>query len=154
MNALNALNTNNLVSNLRRRAGRVAFVAALAGAGLASAMPASALSVKQLAGAWQAAIIANGGCGVGSKVVTFTLNTEGAATNAVETFNTPTCGEGTQKGTFTVTSLSADGSGKATLDFGGNVFNFVIQVNSTANEFNMVEITDSGNYELGTAILQ
>jgi hypothetical protein len=106
--------------------------------------------VANLAGTWQVAIELNGGCGVGSKVVTFTLNTTGTGPASYEA-NTAECGPGSGTGTMTITSLHADGSGIAVLSL-NYVGNFDIQVSPNGQVMNMVEVADTGNYDVGTAV--
>ncbi len=130
-------------------------------AALATIVPASAksqtvrpeMSVSSLAGPWQATLFITGGCGVGTKLVTFTLNSGGLAL-ATETFHTDTCGDNTETGTFRITSLNSTGTGTAQLIVDQVVFNFSIQVAASGDIFNMVDVTDYGNYEEGSAIHQ
>jgi hypothetical protein len=146
--------------NSRRQPARLAFlVALLLVTFIAVASPASAaddktITVAKLAGPWQATLIIDGGCGLGTKLVTFTLKSTGVASDAVGTYHTPSCGDDSETGSFTVTALNSFGTGTAQLDFGGTVFNFSIQVAKNGQAFNMVDITDSGNYEEGTAVKQ
>ena len=110
-------------------------------------------SLTQLAGSWQATLLIDGGCGIGTKLVAFDLNSSGEG-RAVGLYHTPECGDSDQAGTMTITSLNSDGSGTAQLNFGGSaVFNFVIQVSGNHQVFNMVDVTDSGNYDEGSAVL-
>jgi hypothetical protein len=112
------------------------------------------IKVSQLAGSWQATLVIDGGCGLGTKLVTFTLSSAGTG-NAAALYHTPGCGNNGESGTMTITSLNAAGTGTAQLNFGGSaVFNFNIQVSPSGQIFNMVDITDSGNYEEGSAIRQ
>lgn len=112
------------------------------------------IKLSQLAGSWQATLLIDGGCGLGTKLVTFTLNFSGAG-NAAALYHTPGCGDNGESGTMTITSLNAAGTGTAQLNFGGSaVFHFDVQVSPSGQIFNMVDITDSGNYEEGTAIRQ
>jgi hypothetical protein len=56
----------------------MAFVSAVAPAAAQdSETPSSNPALARLAGTWTAGIELNGGCGIGSKQVTFTLNSEG-----------------------------------------------------------------------------
>jgi len=145
------------VMSARHHSVRLAFLAALAFAAfVSSVIPARAQSITtaQLAGSWRAALIVNGGCGIGTKLVTFTLNSSGVATNAAGTYHTPQCGDATETGTFTITYLSSEGHGDATLNFSGAVFTFHIQAAPNGQIFNLVELGDPGNYEMGTAIIE
>src|SRR5580765_4220021 len=68
------------------RAARIMFLAVLSTV-LLMATPSFATGnvVKaDLAGSWQVTLYGQGGCGVGTTLVTFTLNASGSATNAVE----------------------------------------------------------------------
>jgi len=141
---------------------RLAVLAALALVAFVSAViPAVAqdaevvkpsLALSSLAGTWQAALVANGGCGIGAKVVTFTLNGTGSGA-ASETGSTPDCGQGgATAGTVAIHSLNSSGTGTATLTFSGTAFDFDIQVNAGSQVMNMVEIDSSVNYEVGTAV--
>jgi len=114
------------------------------------------ITLAKLKGSWQATVYGEGGCGEGSKLVTFTLNSDGVATDAVWSYHTTGCGDATITGqTFEITTLNSDGSGTATLTIGGGVtLSFSIQVSGSGQVFNLVDITDSGNYEEGTAVKQ
>jgi hypothetical protein len=105
-----------------------------------------------LKGTWTAGIELNGGCGIGSKQVTFTLNSKGTGT-AVYTYNTEECGSSSGTGTMTITSLEADGSGTAVLSI-NFVGNFNIQVSPNGQVMGLVEIVDTGNYDVGVAVKQ
>jgi hypothetical protein len=111
-----------------------------------------------LAGKWQVAIYGQGGCGIASSLVTFTLSAKGVATNASETSHTAGCGDSKSSGnTFTVTSLNADGSGTANLTCGTACgFNYNIQVSPDRSTFNLVDVSTAnpGNFQIGTAIHQ
>jgi len=110
-----------------------------------------------LAGKWQAAIYGQGGCGVGSVLVTFTLNTKGVATNASTTSHSG-CGDTTTTGnTFTIQSLNSNGSGTAGLSCGtGCGFTYNIQVSPDRSTFSLVDVSPANpaNYQIGTAIHQ
>jgi hypothetical protein len=119
-----------------------------------AAPTASAMTLASLKGPWQATIVGQGGCGMGSKLLNFTLDASGVSTSGTWTANTVSCGSTSIPLTFTITSLNADGSGTATAEAGGGVFNYIIQVNVASNMFNIVEVFDAGNYEAGTAVKQ
>jgi hypothetical protein len=132
----------------------VAFSAAAPLAAAENPQPAS-VTLAKLAGSWQATIIGEGpGCGLGSKLLTFTLNSSGESTTATWSYSTTGCSTFSESASFAITSLKSDGSGTAKLTVGGYVFNYTIQVNTTASVFNMVDITDADNYEEGSAIKQ
>jgi hypothetical protein len=113
-----------------------------------------AITLSQLAGSWQATLVIDGGCGLGTKLVRFSLSSSGSG-GATAFYHTPDCGNNEESGRMTITSLSANGTGTAQLNFGGAaVFNFYIQVSPNGQVLNMVDITDSNNYEEGSAIRQ
>lgn len=109
-----------------------------------------------LAGKWQLALYGQGGCGIGSSLVTFTLKAKGTSTNAAETNHSLGCGDGLSAGnTFTILSLNANGSGTAGLSCGASCgFIFNIQVSPDRSTFNVVDISDANNFLVGTAIHQ
>ncbi|MGA9355431.1 MAG: hypothetical protein WBV46_17195 [Terriglobales bacterium] len=110
------------------------------------------ITLAKLAGTWTAGIELNGGCGIGSKQVTFTLNTSGTGPASYQ-YNTEECGASSGTGTMAITSLNADGSGTAVLSI-NFVGNFNIQVSPNGQVMGMVEIVDSGNYDVGVAVKQ
>jgi hypothetical protein len=112
------------------------------------------ISKGDLNGAWQVTLYGQGGCGVGTTQVNFTLsNGVGTAANRSHTVG---CGDSTTTGnTFTITSLSSNGSGTAGLTCGvGCGFTFDIQVAPDRASFNLVDLTDPGNFLEGVAIHQ
>ncbi len=111
-----------------------------------------AITLGALRGTWTAGIELNGGCGIGSKLVTFTLNAKGTGP-ATYTYNTAECGSASGTGTMTITSINADGSGTAVLSI-NFVGDFNIQVSPNAQVMGMVEIVDTGNYDVGVAVKQ
>jgi hypothetical protein len=119
-----------------------------------AAPTASAVTMSSLKGSWQATVIGQGGCGFGSKLLTFTLDSTGSSTSGTWSSSTTGCGTSTVALTLTITSLNSDGSGQATVEAGSGTFHFDIQVSPASNVFNLVDIIDSGNYEEGTAIKQ
>jgi hypothetical protein len=148
--------------NHNPKMARLAVLAALAVITIVSAVaPGAAQDVKaqpatmtlaKLAGTWTAGIELNGGCGIGSKQVTFTLNKTGSG-SATYKYNTEECGASSGTGTIEITSLNADGSGTAVLSI-NFVGDFNIQVSPNAQVMGMVEIVDSGNYDVGVAVKQ
>jgi hypothetical protein len=113
------------------------------------------ITVAKLAGSWQATVIGEGpGCGFGSKLLTFTLNSSGDSTSGTWHYSTVSCGQDSEPAVFNITSLDSDGSGTADLTVGGNTYTYTIQVNSSVNVFNLVDITDASQYEEGSAIKQ
>ncbi len=128
----------------------ITFVSAVAPVEAQEVKLRPAITVASLAGTWQVAMELNGGCGVGSKVVIFTLNASGTGPASYQA-NTAECGPGSGTGTMTVTSLNADGSGIGVLSL-NFVGNFDIQVSPNGQVMNMVEVSDTGNYDVGTAV--
>jgi hypothetical protein len=111
-----------------------------------------------LAGPWQATVVlANSGCGPMTMVVNFTLNGSGSATNA-SLVEHGACGDSTLTGqTFTISSLSSNGSGTASLSCGvGCGWGFTIQVAPDRSIFNLADVLSSNpnNFVEGTAIHQ
>ena len=152
-------NTTQINHNLKP--ARLAALAALALIAFAAVIPAAAqdaqvvrpaLTLASLKGTWQAALVANGGCGIGAKFVTFTLNNSGGG-SATQAASTPGCGQTTgSTGTVAITSLNSVGAGTATLSFGGTNFEFEIQVSKNGQVMTMGEVNSSVNYEVGTAV--
>ena len=120
---------------------------------MAEAAPtASAVTLASMKGSWQATVVGQGGCGLGTKLINFTLDSGGFSTSGSWHANTVGCGTVSEPLTFTITSLGSNGNGTAILTAGSLVLHLDIQVNSASNVLNMVDISDSGNYEEGTAI--
>jgi hypothetical protein len=130
----------------------ITFVSASIPAAAQDAESRQALTLAKLKGTWQAGIVLDGGCGIGSKLVTFTLNAKGTGPASWQA-NSAECGPTSGTGTMTITSLNANGSGTAVLAI-NFVGDFNIQVSLSAQVMNLVEISDSGNYDVATAIKQ
>lgn len=109
-----------------------------------------------LSGNWQVTLYGQGGCGVGTTQVNFNLNGSGVSNAATSKSHTVGCGDSTTTGnTFTITSMTNNGSGTASLTCGaGCGFTFSIQVSPDRSTFNLVDITDPGNFLEGIAIHQ
>ena len=115
------------------------------------------VSKADLAGNWQVSLLSSGGgCGGGTTQVNFTLNATGVATNATEVSHSAGCGNTTSTGnTFTINSVNASGAGTAGLSCGsGCGFTFAIQVAPDRGSFNLVDVTDPGQFIAGVAIHQ
>jgi hypothetical protein len=114
------------------------------------------LVVSDLTGSWQATLYGSTGCGVGTTVLSFTLNSSGVASNISETYHTVGCGDGSSNtNSFTILSLNSDGSGTANLTCGtGCGWNFDIQVSPDRSTFNLVDVysLNVGNFQAGSAI--
>jgi hypothetical protein len=146
--------------NHNLKPARLAVLAALALITLVSAVaPGAAQDVKpqpaaitlaDLAGTWTAGIELNGGCGIGSKLVTFTLDASGTGPASYH-YNTSECGAASGTGTMTITSIQPNGSGTAVLSI-NFVGDFNIQVSPNGQVMGMVEIVDTGNYDVGVAV--
>jgi hypothetical protein len=149
--------------NSRRRSGRLACLVALMLVTLLSVVipsmaadgPKPAVTLANLTGSWKTTIVGQGSCGIGAEVLVFTLNSTGSATDVAYTAHTVECGnqEFTDQ-SFTITSLSSDGSGTAEVNINGAVRNFTIQVSPNHQVFSLVDVTDVGHYQAGTGILQ
>ena len=113
------------------------------------------ITKSDLVGPWQVTLYSQGGCGVASNQVNFTLNGSGVGTATIKSHSAG-CGDTTSSGnTFTVTSLSTNGSGTAGLTCGaGCGFTFTIQVSPDRSTFNLVDLTDPNNFLEGVAIHQ
>jgi len=109
-----------------------------------------AITLAKLAGTWTAGIELNGGCGIGSKLVTFTLNASGTGPATYE-YNTSECGAASGTGTMTITSIKPNGSGTAVLSI-NFVGDFDIQVSPNGQVMGMVEIVDPTNFDVGVAV--
>ncbi len=113
----------------------------------------SGITVSQLAGPWQIAVVGNTGCGISSLLFTGTLNAQGKSTGTL-TFNSG-CGLSTTTESFDILSLKQDGSGTAGLTCGSSCgWTFNIQVNRAKLVINLVDVTDPNNWLAGTAIRQ
>jgi hypothetical protein len=116
------------------------------------------VSKADLSGPWQMTIIGQTGCGFGTAVYTFSLNSSGSSSNVTDNYHSSGCGDGTTTGnTFTVQTLNANGSGTANLTCGtGCGFNLNIQVAPDRSSFNVIDVSSAnpGNYIEGVAVHQ
>jgi hypothetical protein len=114
-----------------------------------------AITVAQLQGPWQLALIGNTGCGVNSMLFTGTINSSGVATGTWTSASTG-CGTSSSTQTFTINTLNSDGSGTANLTCGdGCGWEFNIQVSGNKQIFNLVDVSNGNDNVLaGTAIKQ
>ena len=145
---------------MKNRRVYLALLAALTAAIIVAAVRPSKASIgnvskSDLAGAWQGTFFGDTGCGTSTEVFDFTLNSSGSGT-ANATYHTAGCGDGTATALpITITSLNANGTGTANLSCGTACgFNFRIQVSPDRSTFSMVDVSDPGNYLVGTAIHQ
>jgi len=114
------------------------------------------ISKGDLAGNWAMTVIGQGGCGFETIHVTFTLNANGSATNAVVKAHSVGCGDTTNTNqAFTIQSLGSNGSGVAAMScMTGCGIGFQIQVSPDRSTFNAVDITDPANFWEGVAVHQ
>jgi hypothetical protein len=114
------------------------------------------ITKSDLAGLWQVTLYGQTGCGVGTSQVNFTLNSAGGSNAATNKGHTVGCGDSVTTGnTFTITSLTANGSGTASLTCGsGCGWTFAIQVAPDRSTFNLVDLTDPNNFLEGVAVHQ
>ena len=114
------------------------------------------VGLADLTGSWQATIYGMTGCGIGTTVVSFSLNGSGVGSNVNETFHTTGCGDGSSStNSFNILSLNADGSGTAGLSCGsGCGWKFNIQVSPDRSTFNLVDVysLNPGNFQAGVAV--
>lgn len=146
-----------------RRSARLAGMVALGLVAIVAMVRTSKASIgnvskSDLAGAWQMTIVGQTGCGFGTTLYTFTLNSSGSTSNATGTYHTTGCGDGTSSGnTFTIQSLNPNGSGTAGLTCGPSCgWVLSIQVAPDRSTFNVVDVSplNPGNYIEGVAIHQ
>ena len=147
--------------SLQRKPARIAWMLALALAtAAATAVPSYATGIigkADLAGKWQMTVIGQTGCGFGTTLYTFTLDSTGVATN-VSAVSHAQCGDSTSTGnTFTIISLHSDGSGTAGLSCGADCgWNLNIQVSPDRSTFNLIDVSPAnpGNFIEGVAVHQ
>lgn len=144
---------------LSRQSLRLALLAVLVAVAVVTVVTRSsatgAIVKADLSGPWLLTLYGQGGCGVGTSAVTFTLNTAGTGT-ASTTSHSVGCGNTTATGdTFTINSLTTTGKGSAGLTCGvGCGFTFTIQVAPDRSSFTVVDLTDPNNFLIGTAVHQ
>jgi hypothetical protein len=116
------------------------------------------ISKADLAGAWQMTIVGQTGCGFGTTLYNFTLNSNGSSSNVTGTYHTVGCGDGSSSGnSFTVQSLNSNASGTANLTCGPSCgWNLNIQVAPDRSTFNVVDVSSAnpGNFIEGVAVHQ
>ena len=127
-------------------AARVVFVAVFGLIILVSVAKVSrgtgVIGKEDLAGAWQATVVGDTGCGAGTIVINFVLNSAGTGPATLKGHSG--CGNTTTTGqTFTIVTLNSNGSGTAGVSCGAACgFTFAIQVSPDRTVFNMADITD------------
>jgi hypothetical protein len=132
----------------------VVTVASLVVAGAAENVK-PAITIAQLAGPWQIALVGFTGCGQTAMLFTGTLNSSGAAEGTL-TGSSGGCAASSNTETFTITSLEPNGSGTASLSCGsGCGWGFNIQVAASKQVFNLVDVVNSpGDVLAGSAVKQ
>jgi hypothetical protein len=111
------------------------------------------ISKADLYGNWQATYVGFTGCGQASGLADISLNGSGMGTATLQSHGQ--CGDVTGPQTLNIISLNSNGSGTAGLTCGtGCGWTFAIQVAPDRSSFNMVDVTDPGNFLEGTAIHQ
>src|ERR1035438_228802 len=155
-NMLRLSHSHHPADSTRNRRFGILFVLTLAALAL-MATPSYAtgnIAKADLTGTWVATLVGNTGCGVASMQVTFTLSSSGTGSASIITH--AQCADDTLNGqTFTVISLSPNGSGTAGLTCGPSCgWTFDIHVAPDRSIFNMVVVTtsDPRNYLAGVAI--
>jgi hypothetical protein len=137
---------------------RIAMLALFATAAVLSVVKVSSatgvVNKADLQGNWQIVLGGFTGCGQSTEIANVTLNSSGSGTGTVKTHGN--CGDSTETGqTFTINSLSTNGSGTAGLSCGPSCgWAFTIQVSPDRTTMNLVDLTDPGNYLSGIAIHQ
>ena len=115
-----------------------------------------AIGKEDLAGPWQIALGGNTGCGVVSMLFNGTLNSAGTGSGTLVSHGA--CGDSSSGQTFTIISLSPNGSGKAGLTCGpGCGWTLTIQVSPDRSTFNLVDVNPpdgTGGILVGMAVHQ
>jgi hypothetical protein len=144
---------------INSKLARLAVSASFLGAGLVAALPAypadGNIVKANLSGKWQIALTGFTGCG--NHALLMTVNLDNTASGATGTLvGHGGCGDSTLSNqSFTVNQLGVNGSGTANMSCGdGCGWNFKIQVAPDRSTFNLVDVTDPGNYLVGTAVRQ
>jgi len=116
------------------------------------------VSKSDLAGPWQMTVIGQTGCGFGTTLYTFTLNSAGVASNVNATSHTAGCGDlTTTNASFQINTVSSNGSGTASLGCGvGCGWGLNIQVAPDRSVFNLIDVAaaNPNNFIEGTAVHQ
>jgi len=148
---------------MKRKSLRLAGLVALGLVAMVAVVRQSKASIgvvnkADLAGNWQMTTIGQTGCGFGTTLYTFTLNSAGVASNVFATSHTAGCGDATSTGaTFTISSVTPNGSGTANLGCGASCgWNLSIQVAPDRSSFSLIDVSPAnpGNFLEGTAIHQ
>lgn len=142
---------------LARLAPRVLFSVFVGLGAVSSSFATGNIVPADLTGNWQMTTIGQTGCGFGTTLYTFTLNSAGLATNVTGVSHTG-CGDSRSTGnTFQIQSLGANGSGKAGLSCGpGCGWNLNIQVSADRSTFSLIDVSPENpvNFIEGVAIHQ
>lgn len=108
-----------------------------------------------LSGNWALSFVGVTGCGNSTELANVTLNAAGVGTATLKTHGQ--CGDSTVTGqTFTITSLTTNGSGTAGLSCGPSCgWTFTIQVSPDRSTMTLVDLTDTGtNFLSGVGVHQ
>jgi hypothetical protein len=113
-----------------------------------------AITKADLFGNWQGTLVGFTGCGNSSELFNISMNAAGAGTGTLQTHGN--CGDSSLTGqSFTILSLNANGTGTAGLSCGpGCGWLLAIQVSPDRSSMNLADVTDPGNYLVGTAVHQ
>lgn len=113
-----------------------------------------AITKADLYGSWQGTLVGFTGCGNSSELFTISMNGTGSGTGTLQTHGN--CGDSSLTGqSFTILTLNSNGTGTAGLSCGpGCGWAFAIQVSPDRSSMNLADVTDPGNYLVGTAIHQ
>lgn len=117
------------------------------------------LTIARLAGNWRLSFAGITGCGYGTQVSDFALNSSGVGTIPAgsSAFHTAGCGDGvsTAQTEFLVQTLNSDGTGTGNLSCGpGCGWNLILQVSQDGKviSFTDVDSLNPGNFVSGTVI--
>ena len=116
--------------------------------------PAAAITIAQLAGPWQIALVGFTGCGQSALLFTGSLNASGKAVGTLT--GSGQCGASSSTQTFSINTLNANGTGTAGLSCGPSCgWGFNIQVSPSKQMFNLVDVVNSpGDVLAGTGVRQ
>jgi hypothetical protein len=107
-----------------------------------------------LSGPWAITLTGVTGCGESTLHFTGTLSMSGSGSGSLQGHSAG-CGDSSNTQTFSIISLSSNGSGTAGLTCGaGCGWTFAIQVAPDRSVFNLVDVTDPGNFLEGVAVHQ
>jgi hypothetical protein len=116
---------------------------------------AAPITISQLAGPWQIALVGFTGCAQSALLFSGSLNASGQAVGTL-VGSSSGCKPGSSTQTFTINTLNANGSGTAGLTCGPSCgWGFNIQVAPNRQVFNLVDMVNSpGDVLAGTGVRQ